>query len=168
MTMRALPYLIAALLGVAAALLVSCGGDRSALIPQSSAEDLKAALADVEQAVASGDCAETGRALTRARGALVNLPPSVDDRLVARLQRGIENLESIAPQECQQAATQTQTETVETPTQETTATTETMTEETTTTPTQETTAPPTTAPTEPPPETEPPPGGGAGGDQGAG
>ena len=110
----------------------------------------------------AGDCTALGQALARARGALLNLPPSVDDRLVTRLRQGIANLEAIAPAQC--AAQQTQTDTVPTPTPtvpETTATEPTPTDTTPTTPTETT---PTE--TEPPPTTTEPDGGegGAGGE----
>jgi hypothetical protein len=161
MRMSALQLFVAALLGVGAAVLVACGGDRSDLIPASSAERLNSALGQVEEAVDSGDCDAAGRALSRARGALVNLPESVDDRLVARLERGIDNLERIAPEECAEQETQTdtvptitETTQTETPTPETTApeTTPTDTTETAPTDTTETgTQPTTTTPTEPAP-----------------
>jgi hypothetical protein len=173
MRMRAaLPFLLAAVLGVATAGLAACGsgGDRRDLIPPRSADRLKAALGEVEQAVDDGDCDGAARAVTRARGRLVNLPRSVDDRLVARLREGIDNLATVAERECTEQQTQEQTTetTTETTTPETTpeetATTETSTTpttstETTTTPTTPTTdtgatAPPaTTPPTAPPADT---------------
>jgi hypothetical protein len=153
--MRLLPYLAAAVLGVASAGFAACGaGDRSDLIPASNAGDLRSALSDVESSVDSGDCEAAQAALSRARGALVNLPDSVDDRLVARLERGVENLEQIAPEECEQQQTQTTTAptTTETTPTETapTETTETETTPTDTTPTDTTT---TTTPTDTQPTT---------------
>jgi hypothetical protein len=162
----ALPFLLAAVLGVACAGLVACGSsanDRRDLIPQRSADRLKSALSDVESAVDDGDCDAAESAVARARGVLVNLPRAVDDRLVARLREGIDNLQKIAPDECQQqtttsteTTTQTTTPTETTPT-ETTNTETTPTETTTTTPTETTTtttgtttAPPTTTTTPPP------------------
>jgi hypothetical protein len=148
--MRAVPFVLAAILGVAAAALVSCGGtagSRSDLIPQGSADKLKTELADVRSAVDDGDCEAASRALSQARGTVGRLPASVDDRLVARIREGISQLETLAPEECAQQQTQTTTvPTTETTTPETTATTDTTPTETTdTTPTETTT---TTTPTE--------------------
>jgi hypothetical protein len=158
----ALPLFLAAVLGVAAAALVACGssgGERSDLIPQRSADRLKSALSDVEQSVDDGDCTGAERAIARARGVLVNLPRAVDDRLVARLRQGIDNLQKIAPDACRQDTTSTET-TTQTTTPEQTTPTETATTETSTTPTSSTsttttptttTAPPGTTTTTPPP-----------------
>jgi len=148
---RLLPYLAAAVLGVASAGFAACGADRSSLIPASNANDLSSALGDVKSAVDSGDCAAAQAALSRARGALVNLPEPVDDRLVARLERGVENLEEIAPRECEQQATQT--ETVPTTNETTTETTPTDTTDTETTPTD--TTPTDTTTTTTPTDTQP-------------
>jgi hypothetical protein len=162
MSMRVLPFVLAALLGVAAAGLVACGGsasDRRDLIPERSADRLKSALSDVRSAVDDGNCEAAARAVSRARGILVNLPSAVDDRLVARLRRGLDNLDQVAPRECEQQDTQTQTQETTTTTApettpEETATTETTPTDTDTTPTDTTTtetAPPDTTTTEPPP-----------------
>jgi hypothetical protein len=160
MRMRLLPYLVAGLLGVGAAALVACGEQRGDLIPAASAENLSSALDDVQRAVDDGDCDAAARGLSQARGALVNLPESVNDRLAARLEEGIRNLEQIVPERC--AEQETQTETVPTttePTQTETTTTEpTQTETTTTEPTQpDTTTEPTPTDTEPTTPTEPAP-----------
>ena len=172
MRMRvALPYLLAAVLGVGCGVLAACGGsggDRSALIPQRSADRLKSALSDVQSAVDDGNCQAAARAIVRARGILVNLPQAVDDRLVARLRQGIDNLQQIAPQQCQQQDTTSTPSTTQTTTQTTPAdttptdttptdTTPTDTTPTTTTPTTTstttTTAPTTTTTTPPPADT---------------
>ena len=163
---RALPFLLALVLGVAAAALVACGSSGSSrrqFIPDRSAQRLSDALGDVRSAVDDGDCTEAAQALARARGVLVNLPSSVSDRLVAQLREGLDNLRVIAPKECvkNRAKTQTQT-TTETTTPETTTTTETTattttsttpTTTTSTTPTTTTTTTPSTTTTTPPPPT---------------
>jgi hypothetical protein len=161
----ALPFLLAAVLGVATAALAACGGsgDRSDLIPPRSADRLTSALSDVQQAVGDHDCNEAEQAVARARGVLVNLPRAVDDRLVARLREGLDNLQKIAPQECQQetttsapTTTQDTTPTDTTPTDTTptdttpTDTTPTDTTQTDTTPTTGTTTTPPTTTTTPP------------------
>jgi cell division septation protein DedD len=166
----ALPFLLAAVLGVSSAALVACGsggGDRSDLIPQRSASRLKSALSDVQSAVDQGNCDAAERAVARARGVLVNLPRAVDDRLVARLRDGLDNLQQIAPDECRQqdttstqTTTQTTTPTATTPTDTTpTDTTPTDTTPTDTTPT-DTTPTTTGTTTTPPPTTTAPPAGG--------
>jgi hypothetical protein len=148
----ALPYMLAAVLGVGCAALAACGssGDRSALIPQRSAARMKSALSDVRSAVHNHDCEAAARALARARGVLVNLPQAVDNSLVARLRDGIDNLEQIAPEQCQQQdTTPTQSTTTQTTTQSTTtATTPTATTTTGTTPTSTTPTTTTTTPTQ--------------------
>jgi|1186.fasta_scaffold403165_2 hypothetical protein len=163
MSMRsALPLLLALVLGVCTALLAACGsgsGDRKQFIPQRSADRLSTALSDARSAVADGKCDTAQRAIARARGILVNLPSAVDDRLVSRLRQGIDNLENIAPRECQKnqdttpAETTTETTTpAETNTTPTTATTDTTTTPTTAT-TDTTTTPTTTGTTTAPPAT---------------
>jgi hypothetical protein len=161
----ALPFLLAAVLGIATAARAACGscdGNRRDLIPPRSADRLKSALSDVEQAVDNGDCDGAARAVARARGRLVLLPRAVDDRLVARLRQGIDNLANVAARECEEKVTETTTEeTTETTTPETTPE-ETATTETSTTPTTptDTTTTPTTPTTDTgattPPETTPP------------
>jgi hypothetical protein len=150
----ALPFLLALVLGVSAAVLVACGSsasDRKKLIPPRSADRLKTALSDVRSAVDSGNCTSAERAITRARGVLVNLPSAVDAQLVARLRQGIDNLQKIAPSECKQhqtTSTATTTQTTTPATTPTTATTDTTTTPTTpTTATTDTTTTPTTGTT---------------------
>jgi cell division septation protein DedD len=165
----ALPFLLAAVLGVATAALAACGGsgDRSDLIPPRSADRLTSALSDVKQAVDDHDCDAAGQAVARARGVLVNLPRAVDDRLVARLREGLDNLQKTAPQQCQQTTTSTPTTTQDTTPTDTTPTdttptdtTPTDTTPTDTTPTDTTTTPTTGTTTTPPTTTTTPPASG--------
>jgi hypothetical protein len=149
MRMRAaLPFLLALLLGVAAAAVVACGSSGSSrrqFIPDRSAQRMSSALDDVRSAVDGGDCTKAEQALARARGVLVNLPSSVSTRLVARLQQGLDNLQAVAPRECARNKTQTETTTTtQTTTPETTATETTPTTTTSTTPTTTTSTTPTT------------------------
>jgi hypothetical protein len=145
---RALPFLLALVLGVAAAALVACGSSSSSrrqLIPDRSAQRMSDALDDVRNAVDDGDCEKAAVALARARGVLVNLPSAVSDRLVTRLRQGFDNLNDIVPRECAKNQTQTETQTTtETTTPETTTTATTPTD---TTPTNTTTTPTDTTPT---------------------
>jgi cell division septation protein DedD len=145
---RALPFLLALVLGVAAAAVVACGSSGSSrrqFIPDRSAQRMSDALADVRSAVGDGDCTKAEQALARARGVLVNLPSAVSDRLVAQLRQGLDNLKVVAPRECAKNQTQSQTTTTtETTTPETTTTATTPTTTTSTTPTTTTSTTPTT------------------------
>jgi hypothetical protein len=139
---RALPHLLALLLGVAAALVIGCG-DRSNLIPGDAASDLKDQLATVQQAVDSGDCSAALAAIDRASARYQQLPSSVDQRLKTRIGDGIRALRRTAPTDCRNAKTETET----TETETTPTVTETVPTVTETTPA-ETTPPPPTTPTE--------------------
>jgi hypothetical protein len=133
--MRALPLLLALLLGGATAFVVSCGSDRSGLIPASDAGTLTSALDQVASATKAGECVRAGQALSRAQGAVIRLPSSVDPRLKTRLQSGIDNLRKRVPVDCQQTtSTEAPTTTQAPDTQTETTQTETAPSDTTTTP----------------------------------
>jgi hypothetical protein len=132
-TVRVLPLLLAALLGVGAAFLVACG-DRNGLIPAGDAARIKSDLSAVSSAVDAGNCDAAGVAATRVRGDILKLPSSVDRSLVDRLNEGASALSDRAPVQCTQAQTQTQA-----PPQTTETTTSTATTQTDTTPTDTTT-----------------------------
>jgi hypothetical protein len=151
--LRPLPTLLALVLGVAAALLVACGQDRSNLIPASEAEALKDRLAQVKSALDAGDCTQISELVQQAKDEAARLPPSVDRRLRQRINEGIRSLETKAPEQC--AAAQTQTETIPTVTTQTDTTpTVTVTPtETTTTPADTTTTPADTTTTPAPTDT---------------
>ncbi len=144
-----LPHLVALLLGGAAAVgLVACGSeDRTGLLSEKTAQSLADRLTSIQERVDAGECTALGDDLSRLRGAVVNLPQSVDTKLRTRLEEGVDNLVSIAPDECTGAP-------VETTTTETQTETKTETIETTTSPT--TTATPTPTP-EPEPTATPEP-----------
>lgn len=164
---HALAFLLGAALAVA---LAACGSDadRSALIPRGDADAIQQRIDAVASALDDGECDGLGEDLSRLRGAIVQLPDTLDTRLRDELERGVENVVSRAPEQCEE---QTETQTTETVPPETT---ETQTTETETTPPTTTTAiPTTTTPVEPttpqdpggaePPTTEPPTGDGTGG-----
>jgi outer membrane biosynthesis protein TonB len=149
---RPLPYLLALVLGVAAALLVACGGGTKGGIPSASAGDLKSQLQDVQQAVEDGRCQDIAGQLRQVDEGIDNLSSSVDERLRANLRDAGEALHRTALPECNEGetpttSTPTQTEPTPPPTQ--TQTTPPPTQ------TQTQTVPPETATT--PPTTEPPP-----------
>jgi hypothetical protein len=152
MRMRVLPLLLALVLGVTTAYVVSCGGDRSNLIPQSNASDLNSALDQVASATKSGDCSKAGQALSRAQGVLVNLPSSVDTRLRQRLQDGLASLRQHVPSQCQQTSS-TQATTTQAPATTATQTTQTQTTQTETTQTETTQTDTGTTSTETAPQT---------------
>lgn len=143
MTMRSLVRLLAAaLVGLAAALLVSCGGSGKGLIPEASAGPLRSDFEAVAQAAESGNgsCAHTEAALGKTEKDFLALPASVDSRLRDKLQQGIANLRQRALAMC--------AEPVPTATTVTTETTPTETVPTETTPTETTPTTPVTPPNE--------------------
>ncbi len=154
MNMRILIRLVpAGLLGVATAVLVSCGSSGTGLIPSANAGPLQSDFEAVAQAAEAGNgsCAETESALGKTEQDFLALPTSVDRGLHARLKLGIANLRKQALAMCEQptetSTTGTQTSTTSTTTTSTsTETTPSTTTSTTTTPTTPTTAPTTTTP----------------------
>jgi cell division protein FtsN len=153
---RALPFVLALVLGVAAAVAVGCGGDRSNLVPQSRAQSLKQQLAQIQQDIADGSCEGLSAKVEAVLRDAEDLPGNVDKRLRSRINEGVRALRETAPADCAAGrTTETQpTDTVapETTTQETT-TQSTTTQETTT---QETPTEPTPTPTNPVPTTSTP------------
>jgi hypothetical protein len=142
MRMRLLPQLAALLLGAATAFLVACGDDN--LIPASDASRVQNALNEVEADYRAGNCQGAEQAVARARGALLNLPDSVDSRLRDRLRSGVAKLAEEVPATCGQSQTQTQqTQTQETQTDTESTDTETETETTESTESTETETEPT-------------------------
>ncbi|HEV2997578.1 MAG TPA: hypothetical protein VGX16_00605 [Solirubrobacteraceae bacterium] len=127
--------LTAAPLGLAAALLVSCGSSGAGLIPAASAGPLQRDFEAVEQAAQSGNgqCGETEAAIRSTERHFLLLPPSVDHGLRETLKKGIENLRAISLAQCAQS-TSGSTETVGTQTTSTTST-QTSTQTGTSTPT---------------------------------
>lgn len=141
MTLRApLRLLAAALCGLAAALLVSCGGSGKGLIPQADAGPLRSDFEEVAEAARAGNgsCVKTEAALGKTESDFLNLPASVDAALRDRLQKGISNLHNIALSMCAQPVAPV-----------TTATSSQTTPSTTSTQTTPTTSTPTTATPEP-------------------
>lgn len=177
MTMRHRPTgilraALAALLGVAAALLVSCGSSGKGLIPAASAGPLQSDFEAVAQAAQNGDgsCTTTAEAIRKTEQDFNALPTTVDAGLREKLSQGITNLRSRALTLCAQPLPQT-TVTSATPPRTTTV----KTQSTATTPTTTQTTSTQTPPTTPAPTTSSPGGGtpapGAGGSessQGAG
>jgi hypothetical protein len=151
---RAVPLVLAFVLGLAAAFAVSCTstGVKGGL-PETSATDLKAQIADVQEFVDRGDCDGIDGQLRQVQQAIDNLPASTDERLVANLRQGAEQLQSTAISACNsRTETQTQTTPPETVTEQ--VPTVTVPPTTTTTPPADTTTtpvPPETTPTEPTP-----------------
>jgi hypothetical protein len=141
MRMRLLPQLAALLLGAATAFLVACGDDN--LIPASDASRVQNALNEVQADFRAGNCEGAEQAVARAKGALLNLPDSVDSRLRDRLRSGVAKLAEEVPATCGQSQTQTQetqtqTQETQTDTESTDTDTETETTESTETETEPT------------------------------
>jgi hypothetical protein len=129
----------AGLLGIGAAVLVSCGGSGKGLIPTAYAGPLQSDFQAVVRAAqeGNGNCSATEAAIRKTERDLRALPASVDGGLRGRLEEGVENLSARARTLCSQPLAQTTT----------TATTPTTTTPTTTTPVTPTT-PGTEAPSE--------------------
>ncbi len=144
---RGLPYLLALMLGVVAALLIACGGGTKSGIPSASAGQLKSEIEDVRQATDDGRCAQVPEQLKQVDDSIDVLPASTDEELVSALRDGADKLRQVAIKACN--STPTQTTTTETTPTETTTT------DTTTTPTD--TTPTDTTPTETTPTEQPPP-----------
>jgi len=131
--------LAAALAGVAAALLVSCGSSGKGLIPASAAGPLKSDFEAVQQAAesANGNCTATEAALRKTDEDFGALPNSVDAALRSNLRQGIANLRVRAHEMCVQPtapATTTAPTTTSTPPPTTTTDTTPTTSSTQTTP----------------------------------
>jgi TolA-binding protein len=164
MTMRhTLPYLLALLLGVGAALLAACGQGTRGGIPAADASSLNRELEAVRSRVADGQCSQLATQLRAINTRIDRLPRSVDPQLVQALRDGADRLQRRAVSECNANSVATDTATQTTPTvTETTTAPDTTTQpdttptDTTTTPTPTETTPPPTA-TLPPVPTEPPP-----------
>ena len=150
---------LAFLLGIAAAVLVACGGGGSSdnLLSQSRADRIKGDLADIRKAVNEQACDDADKALNKLKDDLDGMPASVDARLRERLREGYDKLAPRVRIDCNKPTTTTTT----VPTTTTTAPTTTETTPTTTETTPTTTTPPTTTTT--PPETTTTDGGGNGG-----
>jgi hypothetical protein len=125
------------LLGVAAALLVSCGSSGKGLIPTGDAGPLQGDFEAVAQAAENGNgsCTATAEAIRKTEHDFGALPATLDAGLRSTLERGIANLRSRALSLCAQPLAQTTTSasppstTTSTPT---TATTPTVTQTTNT------------------------------------
>ncbi|MGA2321096.1 MAG: hypothetical protein ABSG95_10220 [Solirubrobacteraceae bacterium] len=178
----ALRLILAGLLGVLAALLVSCGSSGAGLIPSANATPLQNDFEEVAQAAKNGNgsCAATEAAIAKTEHDFQGLPLSTDSGLRNTLRQGIANLRSRALVLCAQplsqatvTSTSPRTTSTSTPTS-TPATTPTVTQTTpTTTSTPTTSTPTTTSPaggTQAPGagEASPGAGGGAGGGTGVG
>jgi hypothetical protein len=138
---------LAALLGVAAALLVSCGSSGKGLIPAANAGPLQADFEAVDQAASNGNgsCTETEAAIAKTEQDFNALPVNVNAGLRSTLLKGISNLAARARTLCAQPLGGTTTGTTATTTETTTtATTPTETQPTTTTTTPSTSTPSTT------------------------
>jgi hypothetical protein len=175
--MRLLRAILAGVLGACAALAVACG-DTNGLLGSNDASGLSSQLDRVSAAVDAGNCTRATNAAANLQEAVVNLPGTVDRRLVTSLQGGASTIAAQAAKACKQArtdTTDTDTTTTETTTTETQPTqTVTTPTQTVTTPTQTVTTPttPTTTPTTPTTPTTTPTaptgGGGTGGGTGTG
>lgn len=129
-----LRVLVAAALGVLAAVLVACGGGRG-LLGGTEGNDLANRLDDVSNAVAAKDCASARKAAAQLRVKAGRLPATVDPRLRRSLFNGASTVASRASAACRPKA---KTTTTSVPTTTTTQTTTTLSTSTSTPSTQST------------------------------
>src|SRR5688572_14543287 len=108
---RTFPHLLAALLGVGAALLAACGSGTQGGIPAANAGDLKSQIEDVRQAVEDGRCSDVPGQLRQVDEGIDDLPPSTDEQLVTNLRDGADTLRRLAAGECEAPTETTETET---------------------------------------------------------
>jgi len=99
-----LRLVLAGLLGVAAALLVSCGSSSNGLIPAGNAGPLQSDFEEVALAVQNGNgsCAATAAAIRKTEQDSSALPSTIDPGLRSRLSQGIANLRTRALVLCAQ------------------------------------------------------------------
>ncbi len=99
------------LLGVAAALLVSCGSSGKGLIPLANAGPLQGDFEAVAQAAQKGDgnCTATTEAINKTERDFAALPATINGGLRQTLTRGIANLREQALTLCAQPLAQTTT-----------------------------------------------------------
>jgi hypothetical protein len=137
---------LAGMLGLAVALLVSCGGSSGKLIPVAEAGPLQSDFETVAQdaETGNGSCAVTERAILKTEQDFDALPGSLDNGLRDTLRQGIENLRARALALCAQPLAQTTSTSTAAKTTTSTATTPPPTTTPTTTPTNTT---PSTTPT---------------------
>ncbi len=149
---------LAAMLGIAAALLVACGSSNGKLIPVADSGPLQGDFETVAQdaETGSGSCSTTETALAKTEQDFNALPGSVDSGLRDTLRQGIDNLRKRALALCAQPLAQkTPTSTTSKP-----STTTNTSSATTPTTTPSTTTPTTSTPANTTPTTPATPGGG--------
>jgi hypothetical protein len=151
-----LRWALAGLLGVLAAVLVSCGSSGAGLIPAGDAGPLQSDFEAIAAAAQNGNgsCAATEAAIARTERDFGALPGGIDHGLRTTLRQGIANLRARALVACTQPLPQA------TVTSNTTKTTQTAPSTTTTPPTTQTTPTDTTPPTTTSTPTTTGPGGG--------
>jgi hypothetical protein len=95
---------LAGLLGVATALLISCGGSGAGLIPAGNAGPLQGDFEAIASAAQSGNgsCSATESAIQKTEQDFHELPSNVDAGLRSRLSEGITNLRKHALELCSQ------------------------------------------------------------------
>jgi hypothetical protein len=145
---RPLRLLCAGLLGVLAAVLVSCGSSGTGLIPAQSASPLLSDFQAVERAAreGNGNCTATETAILTTERDYQRLP-AIDAGLRGRLHEGIAKLHELALEMCAQLHPQTTTTSETATTTKTTPPSSTTATETPTTPTSTTQTTPTTGTT---------------------
>ena len=91
----------------------ACGEEeeRTGLLSQTRATQIKDGLADVDEAVRDGSCTRVRQELDGLEFQLGRLPQGTDPELRARLEEGVAHLRDIAPTECDEQQPETTPET---------------------------------------------------------
>jgi hypothetical protein len=148
---RAVLLVTAFAIGLLVPIAASCGNGVKGGLRQADADDLKSQIHDVQEFVDRGDCDGIDGQLRQVQQAIDNLPESTDEKLVANLRQGADQLQSTAIEACnQRTETQTQTQTQTQPQETVTEAIPTVTETVPTAPETTPTAPPETTETTPP------------------
>ena len=102
MIVPSLRHLVLVVLLVLAPFAAACGEEeeRTGLLSQSRATQIKDGLADVDEAVQDGSCTRVRQELDGLEFQLGELPQNTDPEVRERLQDGVAHLHDIAPTEC--------------------------------------------------------------------
>jgi hypothetical protein len=133
---------LAAILGFAAAFVVACGSSGNGLLSSGQSSSIAGQLTAISNAVQAGHCGRATVASGHLTNLISNLPPGVNQKLVANLGQGASTVQELAVKDCTTRSTSTPTVTVPTTTQASTTPTQPPTTSSATT----TTAPTTTTP----------------------
>ena len=97
--------LLAGGLGLAASVLVACGGGGKGLLSSDQASSLQGQLSQLTAALDAGHCGDAANAADALKNTVNNLPSSIDPGLASDLQQGASTVASLAQTQCSQSTT---------------------------------------------------------------